>query len=160
MSSLVPTKACKRCGDVKSLSKFDKFKKKDKVGIRNVCRKCNRWKPPKGYFKKYYDTVTKKAKAKYRNSEHGKRKILEYTYKKRHNITLEYYDIMFEKQNGVCALCKFPEIGKRLAVDHNHQTGKIRGLLCQSCNCLLGLVEKKNVSFKILLEYLGIEQSL
>ena len=46
---------------------------------------------------------------------------------------------MFKKQNGVCAICKKECItGRRLAVDHNHVTGKNRGLLCTNCNTSLG----------------------
>lgn len=53
---------------------------------------------------------------------------------------------MFEKQNGVCAICKKPETAKkqsgngikRLSVDHDHTTGAIRGLLCMYCNTALG----------------------
>jgi hypothetical protein len=41
---------------------------------------------------------------------------------------------MFEGQSGVCAICGRPPGAKRLDVDHNHETGKIRGLLCGSCN--------------------------
>lgn len=50
-----------------------------------------------------------------------------------YSISLEDYNKMLEKQNGVCAICgKKPK--ERLAVDHNHITGKVRGLLCIKCN--------------------------
>lgn len=47
---------------------------------------------------------------------------------------------MLDKQGGVCAICKRKETGKYLAVDHDHETGVIRGLLCQKCNTGLGLL--------------------
>ena len=57
-------------------------------------------------------------------------------------ITLKDYDKMLEKQNGGCKICGTKEIGHkrqgRFCVDHNHKTGKIRGLLCTNCNRLLG----------------------
>lgn len=54
-------------------------------------------------------------------------------------MTAEEYDSLFEQQNGVCAICFQPETHfKFLAVDHNHITGEIRGLLCHSCNLSLG----------------------
>ena len=59
-------------------------------------------------------------------------------------ISLEQYDQMLTAQNGVCAICKYPETHKRngkvkaLAVDHHHGTGKIRGLLCADCNTGIG----------------------
>ena len=47
------------------------------------------------------------------------------------NITPEEYDAILAQQGGVCAVCKKPpKPGKRLAVDHNHKTGFIRGLIC------------------------------
>jgi len=56
------------------------------------------------------------------------------------NLTCEEYDAMYEKQNKGCAICgaEKSELGKILAVDHNHTTGKIRGLLCNKCNQGLG----------------------
>lgn len=61
--------------------------------------------------------------------------------KTKFGITLAEYEEMFDKQNGVCAICLQQEVlkNKRLAVDHNHVTGKIRGLLCGKCNKGLGL---------------------
>lgn len=52
------------------------------------------------------------------------------------------YEAMLTKQKGVCALCYHPnQHGKRLAVDHDHETGQIRGLLCNHCNITLGRQE-------------------
>ena len=63
--------------------------------------------------------------------------------KNRHNITLREYDILLETQKGRCAICNnFEKIRNRnLAVDHNHKTKKIRGLLCYRCNILLGFAQ-------------------
>jgi hypothetical protein len=63
--------------------------------------------------------------------------------KRRYGITIEQYDTMVEKQGGLCAICGKPPNGrwKRLAVDHCHKTGKVRGLLCHACNVLLGHAE-------------------
>ncbi len=54
----------------------------------------------------------------------------------RYGLEQEDYNRMFEKQRGCCAICgrHASEFPKRLHVDHNHETGKIRGLLCQGCN--------------------------
>lgn len=58
-------------------------------------------------------------------------------------ITLEQYTEMLVKQGGVCAVCGGlnPTPTRRLAVDHDHKTGKIRGLLCGPCNLHLGKFE-------------------
>lgn len=58
-----------------------------------------------------------------------------------YDITLAEYDEMFENQDGVCAICGLPEITRRLSVDHCHKTGKVRELLCFSCNSTLGSVD-------------------
>lgn len=66
--------------------------------------------------------------------------------KKNYGLTLEQYDAMSEAQEHVCAVCGQPETMKKhgrllpLAVDHDHSTGKIRGLLCHICNRGLGLL--------------------
>lgn len=64
-------------------------------------------------------------------------------------ISIDQYDVMFKSQNGCCAICGEQEkaIDKRtnkpraLAVDHCHKTGKIRQLLCNRCNHVLGLIK-------------------
>ena len=52
-------------------------------------------------------------------------------------MTPEQYHAMFALQNGVCAICKTPS-SKRLAIDHDHKTQKVRGLLCIPCNLAIG----------------------
>lgn len=62
-------------------------------------------------------------------------------------ITLADYEAMFEAQGGLCGICGKPEretaggFIKRLAVDHDHKTGKVRGLLCSMCNKRLHALE-------------------
>lgn len=57
-----------------------------------------------------------------------------------YGLTLDDYDNILESQNNGCAICgKAPEDnGQRLAVDHDHDTGAVRGLLCIGCNAGLG----------------------
>lgn len=51
------------------------------------------------------------------------------------------FNAMFEEQNGCCKICGLhqSDIGKTLSVDHNHETGQVRGLLCQRCNTVIGM---------------------
>lgn len=65
--------------------------------------------------------------------------------KRLYAITPEQYDALYAAQSGLCAICHEPEsieVKKRnpwtLAVDHDHETGAIRGLLCNRCNYLEG----------------------
>jgi len=55
-----------------------------------------------------------------------------------YGISVEQYELLIDVQNGRCAICGDLPGKRRLAVDHNHQTGKIRGLLCHRCNTALG----------------------
>ena len=61
-------------------------------------------------------------------------------YKRKYGITLDDYNRMFAEQEGRCAICKTHQCatGRVLAVDHDHVTGKVRGLLCQACNTAIG----------------------
>lgn len=62
-----------------------------------------------------------------------------YKLKRKYGINQAQYDEMFERQSGVCAICGKPQIsGKKLAIDHNHKTGQVRGLLCRKCNLSIG----------------------
>lgn len=60
--------------------------------------------------------------------------------KRLYGITLQEHQEMYEAQNGLCATCKKPGDGKwkKLCVDHDHKTGKVRQLLCRRCNMILG----------------------
>ncbi len=63
-------------------------------------------------------------------------------FKRAYGITVENYETMLVNQNGVCKICNKPcKSGKSLAVDHCHETGKVRGLLCAKCNTNLGRIE-------------------
>ena len=71
-------------------------------------------------------------------------------------ITLEDYDNMFQNQDGCCAICgEHQDSFKiRLAVDHCHNTGKVRGLLCLSCNAGIGNLKDSPTLLKKALNYL------
>lgn len=61
---------------------------------------------------------------------------------KGYGITLEQRDELERKQHGLCAICQQPPHPKKpLHVDHCHKTGRVRGLLCNQCNRLLGLAQ-------------------
>jgi hypothetical protein len=70
---------------------------------------------------------------------------------------METYDQMLLEQGGVCDICGKPESAKHskgnkllsLSVDHCHETGKVRGLLCRNCNRLTGFVESGRISTEI-----------
>jgi len=83
----------------------------------------------RAYYRKLCDKHHKK---KYGMTEGRKLKI--------YGITPEDWKKMFEEQHGCCAICGTHQsmFVKPLSVDHNHDTGNVRGLLCQMCNIALG----------------------
>lgn len=84
-------------------------------------------------------------KNQHRLKEYRKRADL----KKSYNITLEQFNEMLVEQGGTCYICHQPEtqvhpksgLPYQLSVDHNHETGQVRRLLCNRCNKGLGMFE-------------------
>lgn len=71
------------------------------------------------------------------------------------DIELMEYQLMLESQNGLCAICNSPpKANLRLAVDHDHQTGRVRGLLCNRCNLALGAFHDSSVYLLRAISYL------
>ncbi len=96
------------------------------------------------YYKKHPE------KWDWEKNKHYRRKML-------YGITEEEYLSLKEKQGGNCCLCGRPPGNRGLHVDHNHETGKVRGLLCMSCNLLVAAVESDKLNGNLLakiLEYL------
>ena len=99
--------------------------------------------------KEYY----RNNKDKWKNCNHSDNRLLRV-----YGITVSDYDKMLKHQNYKCKICKKDERAmqsnkiKRLSVDHDHNTGKIRGLLCHSCNVRLSFVDKYNKQINKYLE--------
>ena len=76
--------------------------------------------------------------------------------KRNYGITLKEHQQMFDQQQGVCAICKSEGDGKlkKLCVDHDHKTGKVRQLLCRNCNMVLGQVGDNINILQSMIEYL------
>ena len=72
--------------------------------------------------------------------------------KHRQGITDFEFEQMVENQNGVCAICNK---NCKLCLDHDHGTGAIRGLLCNSCNCGLGFFKDNKTFLESAIYYLN-----
>jgi hypothetical protein len=76
----------------------------------------------------------------------NRNRINDHNFRRRYGITLQDYGEMLVVQSGRCAIChKTPEEAKNkraLSVDHNHVTSAVRGLLCNTCNMAVDLVER------------------
>jgi hypothetical protein len=84
-------------------------------------------------------------------------------------LPIKTYEEMLLKQNNVCAICNQPETAKhqkdkegfkKLAVDHCHTTGIIRGLLCQKCNISIGAMNDSIENMKAAIKYLEYHQKI
>ena len=64
----------------------------------------------------------------------------DYQLRYKYNITLADYEVLFDGQGGLCKICGQTS-SRLLVVDHDHATGKIRGLLCSNCNSGIGLLK-------------------
>ena len=74
--------------------------------------------------------------------------------RKTFNMSVEAFDALAANQDGKCAICKRPPNGRALDVDHCHETGRIRGLLCNACNRAVGALQNDAVRCKAAADYL------
>ena len=78
--------------------------------------------------------LNKGAVKKYQQSDKGKVYIKKRDLKRNYNLSLEQVDEMLLKQDHKCAICSKSLIETKRCIDHDHKTGKVRGILCYSCN--------------------------
>lgn len=126
---------CAKCKETKVLTDFWK-KKSEPLGYRYQCKACA-----------YID----------RNSILTAEKIRGYNLRSKFGLSVsDYYKILAE-QNNVCKICGSPDPKSKhmvFHVDHDHNTGKIRGLLCGNCNLALGNAKDSIVILKSMIQYL------
>jgi hypothetical protein len=91
------------------------------------------------------------------HKDHQRKYYRGYYIVNKYNLTQEEYDAMYNRQHGCCAICGSPERLeiKLLSIDHDHTTGKVRGLLCLTCNTLLGMCHDDINILAKAIEYLG-----
>lgn len=116
---------------------------------------------PTEYFVKYIkpeseiietDSSQPEKKSRPRKPGYHRRALIE-----RYGITESEYESMWQSQQGLCAICKRPEtesIRGRLCIDHCHDTGIVRGLLCGFCNTGLGGFRDNVESLRSAITYL------
>jgi hypothetical protein len=82
-------------------------------------------------------------------------KTREWVLRTKYSMTLAEYNELLASQNGVCAICLGNETyGKAMPVDHDHTTGKVRGLLCHECNRALGIMKDDPALLRAAADYL------
>lgn len=118
-------RTCSNCGEDKPLSRFE--------GRRHQCYDCRNI-----YFQELYARNPVKYRNKMRNYRHG--------------ITIEQAELYSQEQNNECKICGDQVV---LVVDHCHTTGEYRGMLCSSCNKMLGFAKDNPTILVAGAEYLN-----
>lgn len=117
-------KYCPKCCQEKAPEEFHKHSKRYD-GLQARCKPCN-------------SQATKDAHKA--NPQHSRAKHIRNAY----GLDWETYEEMFKSQDGSCYLCQHPlklysnDLMESARVDHDHETGQVRALLCHNCNALLG----------------------
>lgn len=108
-----------------------------------------------GYEKKH--SALKATWRKANPEEHATNKRRQY-FRQTYGLTLEQIDAMLAAQDSKCATCK-GELTKRPHVDHCHDTGNIRGVLCGNCNNALGLVHDNPATLRAMADYIELHKN-
>ena len=125
MEAGLDIKICSRCGVL-----TDRFgmSSRAKDGKRSQCKDCE-----KIYEARRTRDYAAMARARCPDS------VKDNHLRSRYGITLDDYNDMLQAQNGSCAICPATALEEVLCVDHNHDTGEVRALLCTTCNTMLGM---------------------
>lgn len=122
------------------------------------CRQCEKAWHAQNYLKNKEKILAKnkewKTKNKSRYAKLGRKATL-----KRYGLSEADYFALLKKQNNGCAICGRPDPGRKghdtLLVDHNHRTGKVRGLLCHQHNVLIGMAQDNSELLQAVIKYLA-----
>lgn len=131
-------KVCRDCGLIKSASEFHRYAS-NRDGLAHYCKSCARERS-RAQWKKY-DRKTARHQAQWK-------KRIQQLY----GLTVEQYTARAEAQNNQCPICGASP--PRLVVDHDHETGALRDLLCKSCNIALGYMRDSPAALRAAAEYL------
>lgn len=127
-------KTCNKCKETKELKLFSAASA-SKDGKRKQCKACDHL---------------------YRLANQDE--IREYHYQNRYGISLNQYEEKLKEQDYSCAICGSKHTSnermKRLVVDHDHNTGMVRGLLCHSCNVAIGAAKEQEEILMACISYL------
>jgi hypothetical protein len=136
----INVKTCKDCKLDKPLSEFYSYTRNDVVKYFAHCKKCNKDRTDAW-------TAANPEKAKDIQARHyakHRTEAKEYYIQKTYGLSPEEYEALLNANGRRCYICDKheSECAKGLHVDHNHITGKIRGVLCFSCNAAIGYLKE------------------
>lgn len=127
-------KQCRKCLTLKSLDNFG-LSKNRKDGHQTWCKSCR---------KEYHSLNVKRHREICWKND----------IRKKYNLTVSQYQEILEKQDYKCAICGIKNTTRKLAIDHNHATKEVRGLLCNNCNRGIGHLKDSITNLQKAIEYL------
>jgi hypothetical protein len=134
---------CNRCKTKKRVCEFGRDKDTP-IGYARKCRECNR----------NYQANRRKQRPEHCAKQHRAAVL------KMYGCDLYTYQTLLEKQDHKCAICRQPETNVRkgktqsLSIDHDHDSKKIRGLLCANCNVAIGMLRDDITILESAIDYL------
>ena len=175
-------KQCAKCKKILPIAEFHKDKSRQD-GVYSYCKKCN-YENVRKYIEKkpkHYSEYGKRYRVKNHEKlmdysrkwainnrtrhiqtscdwqHRNKDRVFANNIKRNFGISVKQYSELLKNQGGVCAICgSIPNAKKRMAIDHDHKTGRIRGLLCHMCNLSLGGFRDDPEMLKAAIVYLDI----
>jgi hypothetical protein len=180
---MLATKKCEKCGkDLPS----DDYRKTRCGNLEGTCRKCQNKRMRERYRLKYPVVLRQPFLGEspvglkwcptcfqFRpHADFSKNKLLKcglacncrecqsyFDLKRLYGLTRDEYERTLREQNDSCRICgaTFETTGKRFHVDHDHATGKVRGLLCHKCNAALGMFDDNVDRLRKAVEYLAAQ---
>lgn len=146
------TKICTSCEQDKPFNEYHRSrpKKDGSYGLRSICKSC--------FMDKNMDIYYNKGGKERQKARSFKNNL------KRYGITPDDYYKLLNQQKGLCFICSTNTVNRtqvsyNLFVDHDHKTGKVRGLLCHHCNAGLGHFKDNTALLSKAIEYLDANRS-
>jgi len=162
-------KTCTQCGEEKPLDDFY-AEKKGRDGRRPECKTCNLANRAAKYRENPRPAIERALRWKRDNPERYRATQREYVesgkksvssrkshLKRKYGLTLEAFDALLASQGGGCAVCGRADADN---VDHDHITGRVRGILCFNCNVAIGHVAEDEDRLVALMTYLAHDDEL
>lgn len=157
---------CGKCSEVKPLLEFGS-NKRGRHGIQTWCKVClnasnmasskkkieeighEAWRAKKNHEQEKWRKNTR-----HKRLDHFKRQERESNYRQNYGITIADFDRLLAEQDGRCAICCTPKPQRKWHVDHCHETGEVRGILCNLCNVAIGAFKENQDALEMARIYL------
>lgn len=146
-------KLCTECELVKPVDQFNRSGR-NRNGLQFACKSCQKERHRDWYVRNSERVIARTKQWAVDNPEKVKAFSQRGSRRRRYGLTSTEYDQMLESQDSMCAGCGDPFGDTTPHVDHDHETGRVRGLLCGSCNKTLGMAFESTERLLGLVRYL------